>query len=78
MGATLGARGAEQEPPGRGNVVNAMVHIWSPRCQKGVPGVPRDVFLALFGAPLDHLGVSFAPRGHFEATLSRTCDPFAF
>ena len=47
----------------------------SPRCQKGVPGVPRDVFLALFGAPLDHLGVPFAPRGHFEATLSRTCDP---
>ena len=53
----------------------AKVHIWSPRCQKGVPGVPRDVFLALFGAPLDHLGVPFAPRGHFEATLSRTCDP---
>jgi hypothetical protein len=38
-------------------------------------GVPRDVFLALFGAPLDHLGVPFAPRDHFEATLSRTCDP---
>ena len=56
----------------------AKVHIWSPRCQKGVPGVPRDVFLALFGAPLDHLGVPFAPRGHFEATLSRTCDPIAF
>ena len=53
----------------------AKVHIWSPRCQKGVPGVPRDVFLALFGIPLGHLGVPFAPRGHFEATLSHTCDP---
>ena len=51
------------------------MRIWSPRCQKGVPGVPRDVFLALFGAPLDHLGVPFAPRGHFEATLSHTCGP---
>ena len=46
-----------------------------PKVPKRRPGVPRDVFLALFGTPLDHLGVPFAPRGHTEATLSRTCDP---
>ena len=53
----------------------AKVRILSPRCQKGVPGVPRDLFWALCWHLLEHLGVPFAPRGHFEATLSHTCLP---
>ena len=53
----------------------AKVRIWSPRCQKGVPGVPRDVLWALFWHLLEHLGVPFAPRGHTEATLSHNRDP---
>ena len=54
----------------------AKVRIWSPRCQKGAPGVPRDVFWALFWHLLEHLGVPFAPvatlRPHVKTAVDES------
>ena len=47
----------------------------SPRCQKGVPGVPQDVFLASFWQLLEHLGVPGSILTYFGWIFVSPGDP---